>query len=78
MSRLVASAPPWAGPIIYMACHLAATLCSLSLSALWWHSYPAHCAFLVALIVACAYRGATFYLDFLLRKAKEGGGRAGS
>lgn len=71
IARAVAAVPRGCGPLVYMACHLLATTASLALSWVWWHSYAAHSLFVVALIGACAYNGATYYLDYLLRAGKR-------
>ena len=77
-ARLVSAAPsPGYGPVIYMLAHLAATVASLCLASVWWRSQVAHSLFIVALISASAYNGATYYLDSLLRGAVRASARDG-
>lgn len=78
LARLVSAAPsPGYGPVIYMLAHLAATVASLCLASVWWRSQVAHSLFIVALISASAYNGATYYLDYLLRVAVRESARDG-
>lgn len=79
LSRLIDAAPsPAYGPVIYMLAHLAATTASLCLAGVWWRCQAAHSLFIVALIAASAYNGATYYLDYLLRVAVRESGKGGA
>ena len=55
-------------PLLYMFMHLVLCQAATATAYIWWHSYWAHTAFLVACIGVSAWNGATYYFHVFAKR----------
>ncbi|KAK9792955.1 hypothetical protein WJX73_006729 [Symbiochloris irregularis] len=67
-ARIVLRAPTKLQPLTYMLMHLLMALGATLTSLIWWHSFWAHTAFLVACSSTSVWKGATYQFDIFAHR----------